>query len=156
MDVQFLNYHGSCGIPDELSEAVAFSVVEDEFLSEYCQHNLEVRAERESCCASSGESVNNCVLGGYTLDYADHHDPYHLAVLSEESLHQHLPQDLSDGWADSDNVDGEEEESDKCRSHDFFCKCDENIAGDCVIATPVSEPYSTRHVNGTGRTSGFQ
>ncbi|KAL8572517.1 hypothetical protein ACOMHN_019556 [Nucella lapillus] len=111
-DSRSLRHSEVNGVIGDLSEVPDCSVVDSEFVSEYCQQNLRVSTEVKRYSTASEDS-------GRGLE--DEQEQGHgdgLAALSVESLSNHPAYtvsssdygdgDKSDGWADSDNVDGEE------------------------------------------------
>ena len=110
------------GITGELSEVLDCSVVDSEFVSEYCQQNLRVSAEVKRYSTASEDSGRGDGAGEEGERDVEV-DLDHLAALSVESLSKCQPHlvsnsdfgdgdNKSEGWADSDNVDGEEMEED--------------------------------------------
>ena len=109
------------GITGELSEVLDCSVVDSEFVSEYCQQNLRVSAEVKRYSTASEDSGHGDRAGEEERDAEVDLD--RLAALSVQSLSKYQPHlvsssdfgdgdNKSDGWADSDNVDGDDVEED--------------------------------------------
>ncbi|XP_076462795.1 latrophilin-like protein 1 [Babylonia areolata] len=113
-DSRSLRHSEVNGIIGDLSEVPDCSVVDSEFVSEYCQQNLRVSTEVKRYSSASEDSGR----GDGIDDEGEEGNLDHLAALSVESLSNHPSYivsssdygdgDKSDGWADSDNVDGED------------------------------------------------
>jgi hypothetical protein len=115
---QLLRAQEVSGIVGDLSEVPDCSVVDSEFVSEYCRDGLRVGAEVKRYSTASEDSGHNGGMVEEEGEGGGSGEEDCLAALSVESLSRHQQgyhvssSDLdarSDGWADSDNVDGEED-----------------------------------------------
>ncbi|KAK7099782.1 latrophilin-like protein 1 isoform X2 [Littorina saxatilis] len=121
-DPRFLKPMEVNGIAGDLSEVIDCSIVDSEFVSEYCQKNMQVSAEvKRYSTASEDSGRGEGGREGEEQGGSCSEDLDRLAALSVGSLSKHQPyvvsnsdfgDNKSEGWADSDNVDGDEEEDD--------------------------------------------
>lgn len=123
----------------DLSEVNDCSVVDSEFVSEYCERNLQVSAEAKRYSSSSSEDLQaehcqcqcKCNESCPTDMQDDERDIFEekdqLAALSVESLTKHHSPfistsnvddiDRQDGGCDGEESDSDEEKEDSCRKH---------------------------------------
>ena len=106
-DVRFFKTPEFCGIAGELSEVPDCSVVDSEFVSEYCQQNLQISAEPKRYSSASEDSGK-----GEGLEEEDREEEMEqsldrLAALSVESLSKRQSDCISSSdFGEGDNGEG--------------------------------------------------